>query len=107
MKELASSPLVRWALGFAAVALPVAFLARLDSDASALIGILATPVLVVLAVIVVTLCGAWPAGREQERQRQGLCVRCEYDLRGIGSARCPECGHAIRRRRDPQPAEPK
>ena len=25
--------------------------------------------------------------------RRGLCARCHYDLTGITSSRCPECGH--------------
>ena len=29
---------------------------------------------------------------ESERQRQGLCANCGYDLRGLNTARCPECG---------------
>jgi hypothetical protein len=34
--------------------------------------------------------------RGRSRRRRGLCVRCEYDLRGLaaGSA-CPECGGTI------------
>ena len=33
---------------------------------------------------------------ESERQRQGLCPRCGYDLRGLNTARCPECGAKLR-----------
>lgn len=27
---------------------------------------------------------------------KGLCPHCDYDLRGIASSRCPECGKLIR-----------
>jgi hypothetical protein len=36
---------------------------------------------------------------ESERTRQGLCPRCGYDLRGINTERCPECGTRLRLRR--------
>jgi hypothetical protein len=32
--------------------------------------------------------------RRRRRRLRGLCERCAYDLRGGGSARCPECGEA-------------
>ena len=102
MRELATSPLVRSALGFGAVFMCVALLARLDRNALLLTGILALPVLVVVGVIGAALFHLRRASRDRERQRQGLCVRCTYDLRGIASARCPECGQAIRRPRAPQ-----
>jgi hypothetical protein len=48
------------------------------------------------------LFGAWPflalvrfAGRHWRRYRRrtrGFCVRCGYNLRGLTSPRCPECG---------------
>ena len=30
--------------------------------------------------------------RRVVRRRKGRCVRCGYDLRGSGGAKCPECG---------------
>ncbi len=33
--------------------------------------------------------------RLRELQRAGLCRHCGYDLRGITSARCPECGTIV------------
>ena len=33
---------------------------------------------------------------ESERLRQGLCPHCGYDLRGINTERCPECGTRLR-----------
>ena len=35
---------------------------------------------------------------ETERTRQGLCPNCGYDLRGINTERCPECGTRVRAR---------
>ena len=35
---------------------------------------------------------AWLPGR---RARRGACVNCSYDLRGLKSGFCPECGTAI------------
>lgn len=44
-----------------------------------------------------TLPGAWCGSRPHrrrvlERERQGKCVKCAYDLTGIVSGVCPECG---------------
>jgi len=37
-------------------------------------------------------------GRRNRRILRGLCVNCEYDLRGSQqSTHCPECGEPIRR----------
>ncbi len=33
--------------------------------------------------------------RNRAASRQGLCVRCGYDLTGNTSSRCPECGTAV------------
>jgi hypothetical protein len=35
--------------------------------------------------------------RHRRRKRKGLCLNCGYDLQGITSARCPECGTAVDR----------
>ena len=48
--------------------------------------ILALPVLP-FATIVLTY-----RKRRMERWRRGVCLRCEYDLRGLAEPRCPECG---------------
>jgi hypothetical protein len=34
------------------------------------------------------------AVRRWRRRRRGCCMRCGYDLRGLGGAACPECGRA-------------
>ena len=34
------------------------------------------------------------SARAARRARRGLCVRCAYDLRGVSSDVCPECGQA-------------
>ena len=47
------------------------------------------------------LCIAWPLaawsyfGIPILRRKRGLCVRCGYDISGIPSPVCPECGLAI------------
>lgn len=35
--------------------------------------------------------------RQVARHRHGLCVECGYDLRGIASGVCPECGSTCKR----------
>ena len=50
------------------------------------------------AATLITIAGArvglLGAGeRELPRIAGGRCVRCDYDLRGIDSPSCPECGH--------------
>ena len=30
--------------------------------------------------------------RKMKRWRRGVCLQCEYDLRGLTEPRCPECG---------------
>ena len=35
--------------------------------------------------------------RRNIRWRQGLCIRCGYDLRGVDHEACPECGEEIRK----------
>lgn len=55
--------------------------------------------------LVIALLGAYPAwrytrdafafARMARRRRAGRCVHCAYDLRGLMSDRCPECGAAI------------
>jgi hypothetical protein len=34
----------------------------------------------------------WRKWRRVRRARHGLCIHCGYDLRGLRSAQCPECG---------------
>lgn len=34
--------------------------------------------------------------REMDKLRIGICGGCGYDLRGLGSAVCPECGRMVR-----------
>jgi hypothetical protein len=36
----------------------------------------------------------WRQRRQEERRARGLCLTCGYDLRGISSTLCPECGSA-------------
>ncbi len=41
------------------------------------------------------LCGhavGWPLLRRRRRRKQGRCLRCGYDLRGVSSLACSECG---------------
>lgn len=65
----------------------------------------ALPVLIVaLVVIVLSVVFVVSAARRRrslERERQGLCSRCGYDLRGTRHDLCPECGLLVIRRRDP------
>ncbi|MBK7403236.1 MAG: hypothetical protein IPJ41_01045 [Phycisphaerales bacterium] len=54
--------------------------------------------LAVLAALLYSFAGwkAWftarPWSRTARRRRRGLCMACGYDLRGIESGVCPECG---------------
>ncbi len=33
--------------------------------------------------------------RRRRRRKRGLCIHCAYNLTGLSSNRCPECGHEI------------
>jgi hypothetical protein len=70
------------------------FLSGLISSAALLIGL----ILCIGSVPVSILAGfaTYRQTLETERQRQGLCPRCGYDLRGLVTARCPECGAKLR-----------
>jgi hypothetical protein len=45
------------------------------------------------AVMPLRALTAWR--RAKRRRRRGQCVECGYDLRSIGSGRCPECGAEV------------
>jgi hypothetical protein len=60
------------------------------------------PQLIVWSIAVVGLfvVVSWRKYRQRVRQwhiDNRVCTRCEYDLRGIESDRCPECGEPISR----------
>ena len=38
-----------------------------------------------------------PLARRRRRAKQGLCIRCGYDLSGTDHTQCPECGEEIRK----------
>ncbi|RJP36107.1 MAG: hypothetical protein C4547_08055 [Phycisphaerales bacterium] len=48
-----------------------------------------------LACVAVAAWPFRPFATRRRRRRQGQCERCGYDLRGIQSTRCPECGAII------------
>jgi hypothetical protein len=48
-----------------------------------------------LALIPLTAIRPLVRWRRQRRERQGLCVRCRYNLTGNQSGVCPECGTPI------------
>lgn len=56
--------------------------------------------LILVAALLCSFTGwpAWfaahPLSRHARRRARGLCPACGYDLRGIESDRCPECGNA-------------
>ena len=50
--------------------------------------------------ISIRCAGRVTAGARHAMLRQGLCVKCGYDLRGNPAGPCPECGTAVERVRD-------
>lgn len=46
-------------------------------------------------ILAPTFCSL-AALKRHRRRRRGLCARCRYDLRGINSPNCPECGDKVR-----------
>jgi hypothetical protein len=67
--------------------------------------------LIFLAAPPVALLAAWSVYRQAttaEREKTGLCPTCGYDLRGIVTERCPECGTPLGRQSDREefPSEP-
>lgn len=61
---------------------PAGFLVNTALYASVWVALLGAPL---------ALLGVW------RKRRRGLCPRCAYDLAGVASERCPECGRVIRR----------
>ena len=57
-------------------------------------GLMVNTILYALAIAVLYPIGEGlvRAVRRRIRQRLGLCVRCGYDLRGLDTPGCPECG---------------
>jgi hypothetical protein len=49
---------------------------------------------------------AWRLLRPMRRRRQGLCVRCGYNIWGLDTPRCPECGTGFDLTRTDRVAEP-
>lgn len=56
------------------------------------------------AVVVGSICsgvgcamGIWVLWKEYHNRprKEGICPACDYDLRGLTSPRCPECGHPV------------
>jgi predicted Zn-ribbon and HTH transcriptional regulator len=55
-------------------------------------------VMTLLLTVATTLIVARVAYKKEEALDwvdEGKCTKCGYDIRGIGSGRCPECGNAI------------
>ena len=50
------------------------------------------PFFALVAIVVVPIL---PPVIKRKRRKRGLCVKCEYDLRGNVSGVCPECGTKI------------
>jgi class 3 adenylate cyclase len=64
------------------------------------LGLRLVPFLATAACIAIGSIGAFRAWRATTRLRNGLCVKCGYDLRAqSGGDRCPECGSALPMRR--------
>lgn len=60
--------------------------------------LVAIPVWIPIALAWFPLCRAMYLRRRRSRwRREGLCGSCAYDLRGITSEKCPECGSAFQR----------
>jgi hypothetical protein len=72
-----------------------------DADLWLLFGAVWGPIL--FGMLVLLLVGLWfVIGRVRDRRylnrvRDSRCWKCNYELRGIASDRCPECGMPITR----------
>jgi hypothetical protein len=64
-------------------------------DVPGVIWMLLSPEFLLLVVASVVTILVWR--RHPKRFRQGLCQVCSYDLTGLMSGRCPECGTWIAR----------
>lgn len=56
------------------------------------------PSWLLIAIFSLPFCRLIYTNRRRSRwRREGLCGSCAYDLRGITSEKCPECGRAFQR----------
>jgi hypothetical protein len=103
--------LALWAIGsviLIALVLLIALFERGDGAVLAytLSGLLLLPVGICVVAAVVAALATAVARRRRRRERSrtaaGLCVKCNYDLRGREGERCPECGALVWRSRDPR-----
>ncbi len=68
-------------------------------------GVLYVHLHTILLTLIIAPFGTWLCVAAHQRRlrrrriREGRCVRCDYDLRGGASPRCPECGQETSRRR--------
>lgn len=63
-------------------------------------------VAIVLLLILAIAVGSLRRRRALACERAGLCVRCQFDLRGGSNDRCPRCGMPVLRRRHPVTGQP-
>ena len=59
------------------------------------VGILRIPWWLILSVTGLPTLWLLRLNRRAQRRPPHHCVECQYDLRGITSARCPECGSSL------------
>ena len=51
----------------------------------------------ILLLALPLVISATPWARRRRRAKQGLCIRCAYDLSGTDHTLCPECGTEVRK----------
>jgi hypothetical protein len=72
----------------------IPFVFLITAAVAALSGVLGPGMLITIPIANIVACTLSYRRHNavKRRRRRGLCIACEYDLTGLSSPQCPECG---------------